>query len=77
MSAGSSSGINFLDVANAYKPKKEPFPELVAIHYTSMMLLHMETLHSVGKILHNDVKVSALCCVTFNTVFHFELRSLN
>ena len=68
MSAGSSSGINLLDMVNVYKLKKEPIPELIAIHYTSRMILHMETLHSVGKILHNDVKVSALCCVYFITV---------
>ena len=56
MSAGSSTGINILDMVNVYKSKKEPIPELIAIHYTSRMLLHMETLHCVGKILHNDVK---------------------
>jgi len=68
MSAGSSSGINLLDMVNVYKLKKEPIPELIAIHYTSRMLLHTETLHTVGKILHNDVKVSALCSVYFSTV---------
>ena len=68
MSAGSSSGINLLDMVNVYKLKKEPIPELIAIHYTSRMLLHTEILHAVGKILHNDVKVSALCSVYFSTV---------
>ena len=68
-SAGSSSGINLLDLVNVYKLKKEPIPELIAIHHTSRMLLHVETLHSVGKILHNDAKVSVLCCVYFVTVF--------
>ena len=71
-SAGSSSGINLLDLVNVYKLKKEPIPELIAIHHTSRMLLHVETLHSVGKILHNDAKVSVLCCVYFIAVFFFS-----
>ena len=56
MSSASSSGVNLIDVVNAYLRKKEPIPELIAIQYTSRMLLHLEKLHCVGKILHNDVK---------------------
>lgn len=56
MSSASSSGVNLIDVVNAYLQKKEPIPELIAIQYTSRMLLHLEKLHCVGKILHNDVK---------------------
>ena len=56
MSSASSSGVNLVDLVNAYLVKKEPIPELIVIHYTSRMLLHLETLHCTGKILHNDVK---------------------
>lgn len=56
MSSASLSGVNLIDVVNAYLQRKEPIPELIAIQYTSRMLLHLEKLHCVGKILHNDVK---------------------
>lgn len=56
MSSASSSGVNLVDLVNAYLLKKEPIPELISIYYASRMLLHLEKLHCVGKILHNDVK---------------------
>ena len=56
MSSASLSGVNLIDTVNAYLQRKEPIPELIAIQYTSRMLLHLEKLHRVGKILHNDVK---------------------
>jgi hypothetical protein len=52
MTAGSRSGLNLVDLANIYKLKLgEPVPELIALHYTSRMLNHIEMLHWHGKIL--------------------------
>mmetsp|Transcript_17397 Transcript_17397/g.42616 ORF Transcript_17397/g.42616 Transcript_17397/m.42616 type:complete len:297 (+) Transcript_17397:3467-4357(+) len=57
MTAGSKSGLNIVDLANIYRVKLgETVPELVALHYTSRMLKHVETLHRQGRILHCDVK---------------------
>jgi hypothetical protein len=52
MTAGSKSGLNLVDLVNVYKVKLgESVPELIALHYTSRMLKHLETLHWHGKIL--------------------------
>jgi hypothetical protein len=52
MTAGSSSGLNLVDLANAYRVKLgEPVPEIVALHYTSRMLRHIELLHWHAKVL--------------------------
>lgn len=52
MTAGSKSGLNLVDLVNIYKVKlAEPVPELVALHYTSRLLSHIERLHWHGKIL--------------------------
>jgi hypothetical protein len=52
MTAGSSSGLNLVDLANAYRVKLgEPVPEIVALHYTSRMLRHVELLHWHAKVL--------------------------
>eukprot|EP00980_Cylindrotheca_fusiformis_P018489 scaffold6124_cov122-Cylindrotheca_fusiformis.AAC.8 len=60
MTAGSRSGLNLVDLVNAYTQKLgEPLPELIALHYTSRMLKHVEMLHWHGRILvrmHCDVK---------------------
>ena len=55
MSAVSTSGITLLDLVNNYKSADhvggDRMPEILAIHYTSRMLHHIELLHSRGKIL--------------------------
>jgi len=53
MTAGSDMGLNLVDLVNTYE---EAIPELLAVYYTSKMLLHLETLHLRGKILHCDIK---------------------
>lgn len=66
--AESSTGHNLLDLVNAYKSNGEPISELLAIYYACRMLHHLEILHNIGKILHNDVKVSISCLVVFDVV---------
>ncbi|CAJ1966981.1 unnamed protein product [Cylindrotheca closterium] len=57
MTAGSKSGLNLVDMVNIYRVKLgETVPELLALHYTSRMLKHIETMHRHGRILHCDVK---------------------
>lgn len=57
MTAGSSSGLNLVDVVNAHRGTGGgPVPEVIAIHYTAIMLKHVESLHFYGKILHCDIK---------------------
>lgn len=51
MTAGSHSGMNFIDVVNTYKKIMGNVPELIAIYYTSRMLKHLETLHQNGRVL--------------------------
>lgn len=52
MTTGSNSGLNLVDLVNVYKTKLgEPVPEIIALHYTSRMLKHLELLHWHGKIL--------------------------
>lgn len=52
MTNGSQSGINLVDLVNVYKVLEDtPVPELVAFHYTILMLKIMEALHWHGKIL--------------------------
>ena len=52
MTAASQSGLNLVDLVNVYRVKLgEPVPELVALHFTSRLLKHVETLHCHGKIL--------------------------
>ena len=61
MTAGSMSGCTLIDVVNAHQGS---VPELIAIHYTSRMLLHLETLHWHGKIL-----VSAIFLIFQNCLY--------
>ncbi len=48
MTAGSCTGLNLIDIINAHKGS---VPELLAIHYTSRMLKHLETLHTAANFL--------------------------
>lgn len=48
MTPGSCTGLNLLDIVNTHKGS---VPELLAIHYTSRMLKHIETLHLKAKVL--------------------------
>lgn len=49
---GSNSGINLVDLVNVYKVLEDtPVPELIAFHYTILMLKIIEALHWHGKIL--------------------------
>mmetsp|Transcript_39939 Transcript_39939/g.45452 ORF Transcript_39939/g.45452 Transcript_39939/m.45452 type:complete len:424 (+) Transcript_39939:1422-2693(+) len=64
MSAGSKTGMNLVDICNVYRMREGgSVPELVALHYTSRMLKHIETLHWKGKILHCDVKPDNWVCI--------------
>ena len=57
MTAGSKNGTNLVDIVNFYNVGEgRPVPELIALHYTSRMLHHIEILHWRGNILHCDVK---------------------
>ena len=52
MTAASKTGLNLIDLANVYRVKLgETVPEIIALHYTSRMLKHLEILHWHGKIL--------------------------
>lgn len=52
MTAASESGLNLVDLTNVYKAKcNKPVPEILALHYTSRMLRHVELLHWHGKVL--------------------------
>jgi len=66
MTAGSDSGLNLIDVINLYDGK---VPELIAIHYTSRMLLHLNSLHLNGKILHCDVKADNWVLTSSNSKY--------
>ena len=70
MTAGSSTGMNLVDIVNVYKTCEGcPVPELIAIHYTSRMLKHIETLHWHGKILHCDAKPDNWVLMASQTAF--------
>ena len=58
MTACSDTGMNLLQVMNLHK---RSVPEIICIHYTYRMLLHLEELHLRGKILHIDVKPDNWC----------------
>lgn len=52
MSAASNSGLHLVDLSNFYKIRLgETVPEVVVLHYTSIMLRIIEDLHWHGKIL--------------------------
>jgi len=52
MTNGSQSGINLVDLVNVYKVLEDTaIPELIALHYTILMLKIIEALHWHGKIL--------------------------
>jgi checkpoint serine/threonine-protein kinase len=69
MTAGSGTGFNLVDLTNIYKLKLgEHVPELVALHYVSRMLRHLEQLHWHGKILHCDVKPDNFVMCTLDCV---------
>lgn len=56
MTNASTSGINLVDLVNVYKVLEDtPVPELIALHYTVLMLKIIETLHWHGKILVRSV----------------------
>jgi hypothetical protein len=55
MSAASNSGLNLVGLVNAYKQTGSGVPEIIALHYTSRMLKHVEQLHSQGKILVRQI----------------------
>jgi len=57
MTAGSQMGLNLVDIVNLHKVSGGgSVPEILTIHYTCRMLMHIESLHWHGKILHCDVK---------------------
>jgi hypothetical protein len=51
MSAVTTSGLNLIDLVNAYTLHDESVPEIVVLYYTSLMLSYIETLHWKAKIL--------------------------
>lgn len=52
MTNGSQSGINLVDLVNVYKVLEDtPVPELIALHYTILMLKIIEALHWHGKVI--------------------------
>ena len=52
MQAVSDSGLNFIDLLNAYRSRNQlALPEILALHYVSRMLYIVETLHWFGHIL--------------------------
>ena len=52
LSAGSTSGLNLVDLVNVYKLKfQKNVPEILALHYTARILCHLEALHWHAKIL--------------------------
>ena len=57
MSAASSSGLNLVDLVNIYKVRLgETVPEIIALHFVSIMLTTLELMHWHGKVLHCDTK---------------------
>ena len=69
MTAGSISGCTLIDVVNAHQGS---VPELIAIHYTSRMLLHLETLHWHGKILVSKTFLIFESSITFHCFLTFH-----
>ena len=53
LTAASSTGMTLLDLVNVYN---RSVPEVLALHYTTRMLKHIETLHVAAKILVRDAK---------------------
>ncbi len=51
MSAVTTSGLNLIDLVNAYTLRGESVPEIVVLYYTSLMLSYIERLHWKAKIL--------------------------
>lgn len=51
MTAASASGLNLIDLVNIYTKHGERIPEILALHYTARMLVHIEALHWKAKIL--------------------------
>jgi len=68
MTAGSHSGLNLLDVVNFHKGN---VPELIAIHYTSRMMLHMEVLHLEGEFLVSLYNSIVINCRVVSNVAHY------
>jgi hypothetical protein len=63
MSAASGSGLNLVDLSNFYKLKLgEPVPELIALHYTALMLNVVADMHWHGKILVSSQPARQLGC---------------
>lgn len=58
MTACPDTGINLLQVVNLHE---RSVPEIICIHHTYRMLLHLEELHLWGKVLHIDLKPDNLC----------------
>lgn len=59
MKASSLSGFNLLSLANIYRRHGIVMPEILVLHYTSIMLHTLEVLHWHGKVL-----VSNNMCIT-------------
>lgn len=77
MTAGSKSGLNLVDLSNAYRIKLgEPVPELVTFHYTSRMLRHLEILHWHGKILVCSKKTFFLVLIIILLLTHSHYMTL-
>lgn len=62
------SGRNLFDLAQVYSKVGKEVPEVVAMHYTSRMLHHLELLHWHAKVL---VSFSDLFCLFLPFIFHF------
>lgn len=70
MTNGSQSGINLVDLVNVYKVLEDTsVPELIAFHYTILMLKIMEALHWHGKILVR-LLLSVVCALCVSLVSH-------
>ena len=71
MSAVSESGLNLIDLVNAYTLRDESVPEIVVLYYTSRMLSHIEALHWKAKVLVRQMSRLILCIVIshLNTSF--------
>ena len=73
MTAASDSGFTLIDVVNVFNKILGKVPEPVAIYYTSRMLRHIESLHTEGKVLHNDVKADNWVLTSRNVRFDLML----
>lgn len=69
MQAVSDSGLNFIDLLNAYRGRNQlGLPEILAVYYVSRMLYIIETLHWFGHIL------VSFASTVFNPEREFHVR---